>query len=118
MARRRAAVKKFVAESVARPKSRGRSSRHGPSLYGRVPLLFYVAHLFVAHALAVTLALMQGGQMRRIPVVNHPELLPQWCGLSLPASTWRGPEPKGRSAKRLTEGYGNGSALAFYGGTV
>jgi uncharacterized membrane protein len=54
------------------------------AVYGRVPLFFYVTHLFVAHALAVMLAFMQGGEWRRIPIVNHPERIPEWYGVSLP----------------------------------
>jgi hypothetical protein len=54
------------------------------SVYGRVPLFFYVTHLFVAHAVAVALAFAQGGVLRRIPIVNHPELIPAWYGVSLP----------------------------------
>ena len=54
------------------------------SVYGRVPLFFYVTHLFVAHAVAVVLAFVQGGTLRRILIVNHPELIPDWYGVSLP----------------------------------
>jgi hypothetical protein len=54
------------------------------SVYGRVPLFFYVAHIFVAHTLAVLLALVQGGELRRIQVVNNPGGIPDWYGLSLP----------------------------------
>jgi uncharacterized membrane protein len=54
------------------------------SVYGRVPLFFYVAHIFVAHAVAVALALVQGGELRRIPVVTNPGSIPPWFGLPLP----------------------------------
>lgn len=54
------------------------------TVYGRVPLFFYVAHIVVAHALAVLLAFAQGGEWRRIQVVNHPEQVPDWFGLPLP----------------------------------
>ena len=54
------------------------------SVYGRVPLFFYVVHIFAAHAAAMALALIQGGELRRIPVVTDPGSLPDWYGLSLP----------------------------------
>jgi uncharacterized membrane protein len=54
------------------------------SVYGRVPLFFYVMHIFVAHALAVLLAFAQGGEWRRIPIVNAPESIPDWYGVGLP----------------------------------
>ena len=53
------------------------------SVYGRVPLFFYCAHIFVAHAVAVVLALVQGGELRRIPVVDDPASIPEWYGVSL-----------------------------------
>lgn len=53
------------------------------AVYGRVPLFFYVAHIFVAHAAAVLLALAQGGELRRIQVVNDPGAIPEWYGLPL-----------------------------------
>ena len=49
-----------------------------------MPLFFYVVHIFVAHAAAVALALIQGGELRRIPVVNDPGSIPEWYGLPLP----------------------------------
>ena len=49
-----------------------------------MPLFFYVAHIFTAHALAVVLAWVQGGQPQRIPVVNDPGSIPAWYGLPLP----------------------------------
>lgn len=54
------------------------------AVYGRVPLFFYVAHIFVAHAMAVLLALAQGGELLRIQVVNNPGAIPDWYGLPLP----------------------------------
>lgn len=54
------------------------------SAYGRVPLFFYVVHIFVAHALAILLAFTQSGEWRRIPVVRAPESLPDWYGVGLP----------------------------------
>jgi uncharacterized membrane protein len=54
------------------------------SVYGRVPLFYYVLHIFVGHVVAMALALIQGGELRRIPVVSNPELIPAWYGVSLP----------------------------------
>ena len=54
------------------------------AVYGRVPMFFYVAHIFVAHASGVVLALLQGGELRRIPVVTDPGSLPDWYGVPLP----------------------------------
>lgn len=54
------------------------------AVYGRVPLFFYVTHIFVAHAVAVILAFMQGGALRRIQVVNNPGSIPDWYGVPLP----------------------------------
>jgi hypothetical protein len=54
------------------------------AVYGRVPMFFYVVHIFVAHAIGVMLALLQGGELRRIPVVTDPASLPDWYGVSLP----------------------------------
>lgn len=52
--------------------------------YGRVPLFFYVGHIFVVHAVAVLIAFAQSGEWRRIQAVTHPEAIPPWFGLSLP----------------------------------
>ena len=54
------------------------------SVYGRVPLFFYVAHIFVAHAVAMLLAFAQGGEWRRIQIISAPQLIPDWYGVSLP----------------------------------
>jgi uncharacterized membrane protein len=54
------------------------------SVYGRVPLFFYVAHIFVAHLAAVSLAFVQAGELRRIPIVTNPGSIPDWYGLPLP----------------------------------
>ena len=53
------------------------------AVYGRVPLFFYVVHIFVAHAVAVCIAYAQGGVWRTIPVVNDPASIPAWYGVSL-----------------------------------
>jgi uncharacterized membrane protein len=62
--------------------SRGRAGRW-LSVYGRVPLFYYLVHIYVAHALAMCLALVQGGELRRIPVVTDPASIPAWYGVSL-----------------------------------
>ena len=54
------------------------------SVYGRVPLFFYVAHIFVAHAVAMLLAYAQGGEWRRIQIISAPQLIPDWYGVGLP----------------------------------
>jgi uncharacterized membrane protein len=54
------------------------------AVYGRVPLFFYVIHIFAAHAVAGLLAFVQGGELRRIQVVHNPASTPSWYGLPLP----------------------------------
>ena len=54
------------------------------SVYGRVPLFFYITHIYAAHAVAILLAFLQGGELRRIPVVTDPAAIPSWYGVSLP----------------------------------
>lgn len=63
--------------------ARGRVARW-LSVYGRVPLFYYVVHIFVVHAVGVVLALLQGGELRTIPVMVAPDTLPAWYGVSLP----------------------------------
>ena len=53
------------------------------SVYGRVPLFYYMLHIYVAHVLAMILAFIQGGELRRIPVVTDPGSIPVWYGVSL-----------------------------------
>lgn len=72
----------LVALAVAE-RARGRVAEW-VSVYGRVPLFFYVTHILVAHAAAVVLAFVQSGELRRIPVVADPGSIPPWYGLSLP----------------------------------
>jgi uncharacterized membrane protein len=50
--------------------------------FGRVPLLFYVAHLYVAHALAVLAGMAQGFSGSSIRTVYR--LLPEGYGFGLP----------------------------------
>jgi len=64
-------------------RARGRIARW-LSVYGRVPLFFYVVHIFVAHALAMMLAFAQGGHVRRIQVITEIGTLPAWYGVPLP----------------------------------
>ncbi|HEY2378775.1 MAG TPA: heparan-alpha-glucosaminide N-acetyltransferase domain-containing protein [Gemmatimonadaceae bacterium] len=54
------------------------------TVYGRVPLFYYIVHIYVAHAVAMVLAFAQGGELRRIPVVTDPGSIPSWYGVSLP----------------------------------
>jgi uncharacterized membrane protein len=63
--------------------ARGRVARW-LEVYGRVPLFYYCAHIFVAHALGVLLALFQGGVLMRIPIFTAPDTIPAWYGVSLP----------------------------------
>jgi uncharacterized membrane protein len=62
---------------------RGRVARW-LAVYGRVPLFFYVVHIFVAHAAAVLVALLQSGALRRIKVITEFGSQPEWYGLPLP----------------------------------
>lgn len=54
------------------------------AVFGRVPLFYYVAHIVVAHLLAMGVAYVQGGVVRRINVITEAASLPPWYGLSLP----------------------------------
>lgn len=63
--------------------ARGRIARW-LEVYGRVPMFYYVTHIFVAHAIGVVLALVQGGVFMRIPVFTAPDTIPSWYGVGLP----------------------------------
>ena len=54
------------------------------AVYGRVPLFFYVGHIFVAHLAAMALALLQSGQLRRVPIIHDPAAIPASHGVGLP----------------------------------
>jgi uncharacterized membrane protein len=54
------------------------------AVYGRVPLFYYVVHIYLIHLMAVTLAWIQGGAPRRIQAVTNPDSIPAWYGVSLP----------------------------------
>ena len=62
--------------------SRGRVARW-LSVYGRVPMFYYVVHIFVAHLTGALIALAQGGHLMAIPVMTNPDAIPAWYGLSL-----------------------------------
>jgi uncharacterized membrane protein len=53
------------------------------SVYGRVPLFYYIGHIYVAHAVAILLGLAQSGELRRFPVVSDPASIPPWFGVPL-----------------------------------
>ena len=54
------------------------------AVYGRVPLFFYVGHIFAAHAVAMALAFAQSGELRRVPIIHNPEAIPAAYGVGLP----------------------------------
>lgn len=54
------------------------------SVYGRVPLFYYVLHIVVAHVVALPLPFIQGGEWLRLGVLTDIEQFPDWYGLSLP----------------------------------
>ena len=53
------------------------------SVYGRVPLFYYIGHIYVAHAVAILLGLVQSGELRRFPVVSDPASIPPRFGVPL-----------------------------------
>ena len=64
-------------------RARGASARW-LAVYGRVPLFFYVGHIFVAHLVAMGLALVQSGELRRVPIIHNPAAIPASHGVNLP----------------------------------
>lgn len=52
--------------------------------YGRVPLFYYVLHIFVAHLVALPLAYVQGGEWLRLRVLTDIGDFPEWFGVGLP----------------------------------
>lgn len=52
------------------------------AVYGRVPMFYYVLHIFVIHVLAYVLALMQGGQGDFLSLDTGS--FPTWYGTDLP----------------------------------
>jgi uncharacterized membrane protein len=54
------------------------------TIYGRVPLFYYVGHIYVGHIVAVCLGLIQGGKLLQIDVVTGTATIPPWYGVSLP----------------------------------
>ncbi len=54
------------------------------SVYGRVPMFYYVVHIAVVHAVGVAIAFAQSGTIMRIPAVVNPDAIPAWYGVGLP----------------------------------
>jgi uncharacterized membrane protein len=54
------------------------------SVYGRVPLFYYIGHIYVGHVLAIVLGLIQGGKLLQLDVVTGTSAIPAWYGVSLP----------------------------------
>lgn len=54
------------------------------SIYGKVPMFYYVVHIFVLHAFAVIFAFIQGGELHQMNVVTDAASIPAWYGVSLP----------------------------------
>ena len=63
--------------------ARGRFAKR-ISVYGRVPMFYYVVHIYLVHALAVALAFAQSGRLYQLNVVTDPGSIPPWYGVSLP----------------------------------
>lgn len=54
------------------------------SVYGRVPLFYYMGHIYVGHLVAIVLGLIQGGKLLQLDVVTGTAAIPAWYGVSLP----------------------------------
>jgi uncharacterized membrane protein len=54
------------------------------TLYGRVPMFYYLGHIYVGHVVAICLGLIQGGKLLQLNVVTAPQAIPSWYGVSLP----------------------------------
>ena len=54
------------------------------TVYGRVPLFYYLGHIYVGHVVAICLGLIQGGRLLQIDVVTGTAAIPAWYGVSLP----------------------------------
>jgi uncharacterized membrane protein len=52
------------------------------SIYGRVPMFYYIVHIFVIHTIAYTFAVLQGGRGDFINLDTGS--FPKWYGTSLP----------------------------------
>ena len=60
------------------------------TVYGRVPLFYYCAHIYLAHVIAIVLAFVQVGGLHRINILTEADKLPVGYGLALPGVylTW------------------------------
>lgn len=54
------------------------------SVYGRVPLFYYLLHIAVSHLVALPLPCLQGGEWLRLGVLTDIESFPDWYGVGLP----------------------------------
>lgn len=54
------------------------------TVYGRVPLFYYLGHIYVGHVVAICLGLIQGGKLLQIDVVTGTAAIPAWYGVPLP----------------------------------
>jgi uncharacterized membrane protein len=58
--------------------------------YGRVPLFYYMGHIYLAHVIAIVLAAIQVGGLHRINILTGTDQLPAGFGVGLPGVylTW------------------------------